>query len=33
MNVTWMNDFQLIEELGIKFRCELETGQAAGQAQ
>lgn len=31
MNVTWMNDFQLIEELGIKFRCELETGQATGQ--
>jgi predicted nucleic acid-binding protein len=25
MNVTWINDFQLIEELGIKFNCELGT--------
>lgn len=24
MNVTWINDFQLIEELGIKFKCEIE---------
>jgi len=25
MNVSWINDFQLIEELGIKFKCEIET--------
>ena len=25
MNVSWINDFQLIEELGIKFKCEMET--------
>ena len=24
MNVSWMNDFQLIEELGIKFKCAME---------
>lgn len=24
MNVSWINDFQLIEELGIKFKCEIE---------
>ena len=25
MNVSWINDFQLIEELGIKFKCDIET--------
>jgi hypothetical protein len=25
MNVPWINDFQFIEELGIKFKCEIET--------
>ena len=25
MNVSWINDFQFIEELGIKFKCEIET--------
>jgi hypothetical protein len=25
MNVSWMNDFQLIEDLGISFKCEIET--------
>lgn len=25
MNVSWINDFQLIEELGIRFKCEIET--------
>jgi hypothetical protein len=25
MNVSWINDFQLIEELEIKFKCEIET--------
>lgn len=25
MKVSWINDFQLIEELGIKFKCEIET--------
>ena len=25
MNVSWINDFQLIEELGIKFKCEIGT--------
>jgi len=25
MNVSWINDFQLIEELGIKFTCEIVT--------
>ena len=25
MNVSWINDFQLIEELGIKFSCEMVT--------
>ncbi len=24
MNVSWINDFQLIEELGIRFKCEIE---------
>jgi hypothetical protein len=24
MNISWINDFQLIEELGIKFKCEIE---------
>lgn len=24
MNVSWINDFQFIEELGIKFKCEIE---------
>lgn len=25
MNVSWINDFQLIEELGVKFNCEIVT--------
>jgi|WetSurMetagenome_2_1015567.scaffolds.fasta_scaffold274187_2 hypothetical protein len=25
MNLSWINDFQFIEELGIKFKCEIET--------
>jgi hypothetical protein len=25
MNITWINDFQLIEKIGIKFKCEIET--------
>lgn len=25
MKVSWINDFQLIEELGIKFKCEIES--------
>jgi predicted nucleic acid-binding protein len=25
MNVSWINDFQLIDELGIKFKCEIDT--------
>lgn len=25
MNVSWINDFQLIEELGIRFKCEIIT--------
>jgi len=25
MKISWINDFQLIEELGIKFKCEIET--------
>lgn len=25
MNVSWINDFQLVEELGIKFKCEIES--------
>lgn len=25
MNVTWINDFQFIVELGIRFRCEIDT--------
>jgi hypothetical protein len=24
MKVKWMNDFQLIRELGIKFSCQIE---------
>ena len=25
MNVSWINDFQMIEELGIRFNCEIVT--------
>ncbi len=25
MNVSWINDFQLIDELGIMFKCEMKT--------
>ena len=25
MKVSWINDFQLIEELGIRFKCEIES--------
>ena len=25
MNVSWINDFQFIEELGIRFKCEIQT--------